>query len=281
MGTGAGGTADVAVAAAVAAAAAAASCRDPVATAVPRGGSLVAAALPAARGALDECRLVGTDASDLSTLAGVRVGTIGATLRMQKHKTELQASKSGAPGESATYLKLEKPRFLFLEGLRGTSTAPVIAAAALADAPAVLASASVACAGSSTDRSTAGACSSAASTALGDEGGGFHLSAGPPSLSSYSSSSDDEFSGVAGGEPLLLTQLVLLIPLLPTLLAPDPPLLPARCLLLFTLLRGTSGRPSPGCRWIRSCSVHGHPLLKDNYQDRTGASRENEERRKA
>jgi hypothetical protein len=52
----------------------------PVATAVPRGGSTIAAALPAARGALDECRLVGTDASDLSALAGARVGTVGATL---------------------------------------------------------------------------------------------------------------------------------------------------------------------------------------------------------
>jgi hypothetical protein len=51
--------------------AATASCCDPVATAVPRGGSPIAAALHAARGALDEHRLVGTDASDLSTLAGV------------------------------------------------------------------------------------------------------------------------------------------------------------------------------------------------------------------
>jgi hypothetical protein len=81
------------VAAAVATAAAAASCHDPVATAVSRGGSLVAAALPTARGALDEHRLVGTDASDLSALAGARAGTVGATLRTQKHKIELQPLK--------------------------------------------------------------------------------------------------------------------------------------------------------------------------------------------
>jgi hypothetical protein len=68
----------VAVAAAIAAAAA--SCRDPVATVVPRGASPVAAALPTARGALDERRLVGTDASDLSSLAGARTGTVGVTL---------------------------------------------------------------------------------------------------------------------------------------------------------------------------------------------------------
>jgi hypothetical protein len=86
----AGGTVITAVAIAVAAAAAAASRCDLVATAVPRGGSLVAAALPAARGTLDERRLIGTDASDLSALAGARAGTVGTTLRMKKHKTELQ-----------------------------------------------------------------------------------------------------------------------------------------------------------------------------------------------
>jgi hypothetical protein len=59
-----------------------------VATAVPRGGSPVAAVLPATRGALDERRLVGTDVSDLSALAGARAGTIGVTLRMRKHKNE-------------------------------------------------------------------------------------------------------------------------------------------------------------------------------------------------
>jgi hypothetical protein len=32
------------------------------------------------RDALDERRLVGTDASDLNTLAGARGGTVGATL---------------------------------------------------------------------------------------------------------------------------------------------------------------------------------------------------------
>jgi hypothetical protein len=37
--------------------------------------------LPAARDALDERHLVGMVASDLSTLAGARGGTVGATLR--------------------------------------------------------------------------------------------------------------------------------------------------------------------------------------------------------
>jgi hypothetical protein len=42
---------------------------------------IVVTVLPAARDALDERRLVGMAASDLNTLAGVRGGTVGATLR--------------------------------------------------------------------------------------------------------------------------------------------------------------------------------------------------------
>jgi hypothetical protein len=112
------------------------------------------------------------------------------------------------PGENATYLKLEKPSFLFREGSGAAAATPVAATVALADAPAALAVTSAVRVASSTDRPTAGisapasgACSSAASAALGDGGGGFHLSGGarPPSLSS-SSSSDDKFSGVTGAE---------------------------------------------------------------------------------
>jgi hypothetical protein len=57
-----------------------------VAVSMLRGGSLVAAVvLPVTLVALDERLLVGTDASDLSALAGAR-GGVGATLRMQKQK---------------------------------------------------------------------------------------------------------------------------------------------------------------------------------------------------
>jgi hypothetical protein len=179
-----------------------------VATAVPRDGLPVVAALPATRGAPVERRLVGMDTSDLRALADARAGIVGATLRTQKQKTELQSLETGAPGEGTTYLKVEKPRFLFLEGSAGAIVAPIVATAALPDAPAVLAGTSAARAASSTDRSAVGAsaptvsaCSFAASTSLSDGGGGFHLSRGaPPSLSSSSSSSDDEFSGVVWGE---------------------------------------------------------------------------------
>jgi hypothetical protein len=54
-------------------------------SAAPREPPLAAAAsLPAARNALDERHLVGTVASDLSTLAGTRGGTVGTTLRMRR-----------------------------------------------------------------------------------------------------------------------------------------------------------------------------------------------------
>jgi hypothetical protein len=53
-----------------------------VTSAAPRESPLAAVAvLAAAHDALDECCLVGTAASDLSTLAGARGGTVGATLR--------------------------------------------------------------------------------------------------------------------------------------------------------------------------------------------------------
>jgi hypothetical protein len=97
---GSGGIADMAVATAVAATAAAASSFDPAATDVSRGNSLFTAALPAARGSLDERRLVGTDASELSALVGARAGSVGATPRTQKRTTELQPLEiRGACGE--------------------------------------------------------------------------------------------------------------------------------------------------------------------------------------
>jgi hypothetical protein len=124
----------------------------------------------------------------------------------QKQKTELQPLETGAPGEGTAYLKVEKPRFLFLEGSAGAAVAPVFAAAAVPDAPAALAGASAVCAASSTNHPvagsfapTAGTCSSTTSAPLCDGGGGFHLSGRGASLSS-SSSCSDEFSGVVGGE---------------------------------------------------------------------------------
>jgi hypothetical protein len=52
------------------------------------------------------------------------------------------ASKSGTPGENATYLKLEKPRILFREGSGAAAAAPVTTTATLADAHTALVDAS-------------------------------------------------------------------------------------------------------------------------------------------
>jgi hypothetical protein len=64
-----------------------ATCCGSIVAATLRGGSFVAAAvLPITPSALDERRLVGTDASDLSTMAGTRWGTVGATMQTRKQK---------------------------------------------------------------------------------------------------------------------------------------------------------------------------------------------------
>jgi hypothetical protein len=222
VGASAGGTVVAVVATVVAAAAAATSYCGPVATAVPRGGSPVAAALPTSCGALDECRLISTDVSDLSTLAGARAGTVGVTLRTKKYKTEHHShSKSGAHGQSATYLKLEKPRFLFLESSGGTAVAPVVAAVALAGTP-------------TAHRCLHGACGllhcppgggrlppwapaplsppRPVATGAGDsttQGGSPRRSPLPPPTTTMSSPES------LGGEPLLLTQSIFVSLLLP------------------------------------------------------------------
>jgi hypothetical protein len=197
-GAGAGGTVNAEVAAVVTAAATAASYCDPAATAVPRGGSVVATALPAARGhrRVRPERLNRREGGD-----GRHHPANGNT------RSSSSPSKSGTPGENATYVKLEKPCFLFLEGSAGAVAALVAATTALVDTPAALADASAVRAASSIDCPAAdasapvvGACSSATSTALGDRGGGFHLSRGAPLSLSSSSSSDDDFSVVVGGE---------------------------------------------------------------------------------
>jgi hypothetical protein len=168
------------VAATVVSAAAPTSRCGPMAMAVSRGGSPDAAALAAARGALDERRLIGTHASDLSTLAGARAGTIGVTLRTGNTRVSIGPSESRTHEGNATNLKLEKPRFLFIEGSGGAAVAPAGAAVALAGTSAVLTSSSNdnPTAGASTP--AAGASSAAASMARGDGGGGFHLSGGLP-----------------------------------------------------------------------------------------------------
>jgi hypothetical protein len=77
---------------------------------------------------------MGTDVPDLSTLAGARSGTVGATLRTRRQEIELQPLEAKTSGAATAYLKVEKPRFLFLEGSTGAVVAAAIATAALLDA---------------------------------------------------------------------------------------------------------------------------------------------------
>jgi hypothetical protein len=84
------------------------------------------------------------------------------------------------------YHRVEKPRFLFLEGSTGAEAAVDVATVALPNASAARASTSTARVASSVDRPAAGAsapapgaCSSAASAALGEGGACSHLSGGP------------------------------------------------------------------------------------------------------
>jgi hypothetical protein len=144
----------------------------------PCGGSLAAAALSAEHDTVDEVRLVGTNVPNLSTLAGARSGTVGAALRARRQWIELQPLETRMSRGAIAYFKVEKPRFLFLEGSAGAVVAAAVATTALTDASVARAGASAARAVSSTDRPTAGAsvpalgaCSFAASAAL-DKGGG-------------------------------------------------------------------------------------------------------------
>jgi hypothetical protein len=90
-------------------------------------------------------------------------------------KIKLLPLETGASVGVIAYLKVEKPRFLFIEGSTGVVVAAAVAAAALPDASTACADAFVARAAPSVDCLAAGAsapapgtCPSAASAALGE-----------------------------------------------------------------------------------------------------------------
>jgi hypothetical protein len=143
MGT--GGTSDAAVAT---------SGHNTVTSAVGRSGSLATAAL-STLDALDERRLVGMDVPDLSTLAGARSGMVGAALRTRRQEIELQPLETRTSEGATAYLKVEKPRFLFLESSMDAMVAAGVATAVLPDASMACAGASVARDASSIDRPAA------------------------------------------------------------------------------------------------------------------------------
>jgi hypothetical protein len=170
----------IATVAIVATATAAAPCYGPVTTVAPRGGSPVAAALAAARVTLDERRLVGTDASDLSTLAGTSAGTVGVALQMGNTRVNIDPSRLKTHGGNVAHLRLEKPRFLFLQGSGGAPVAPAGAAVALVGTSAALAGSSTHDPAAGASMPASSASSAVASATHGDGSGGFHLSGGAP-----------------------------------------------------------------------------------------------------
>jgi hypothetical protein len=115
---------------------AATTCCGSTAAATLSGPSLVAVAvLPAARGALDERRLVGMAASDLNTLAGARGGGArsASPCEREDEKIKLPPFEDRASGGAVAYLRVEKPRFLFLGGSTGIVSAADVTTAAPPD----------------------------------------------------------------------------------------------------------------------------------------------------
>jgi hypothetical protein len=238
-------------------------CCDSAAAAGLRGPSLaVVAVLPAARGALDERRLVGTAASDLNTLAGARGGTVGATLRTQRREIRHPPLEDMVSGGAIAYLRVEKPRFLFLGGSAGVvaaadvaTAAPPVASAVCAGTSAARVASLVGCLVADAPTPAPGAVSSAASAALGEGGAGSQLSrrARPPSPSS-SSSSNDEYSEVAGEEsPCCLRSQNSSL-----LCSRRSHRRIARRPLLLPPLRCARARSGSGRGWVGSRDIHGH-----------------------
>jgi hypothetical protein len=77
------------------------------------------------------------------------------------------------------YLKVEKPRFLLLEGSAGVKATTVATAVAPPDASAARTASFVDCQAAGAPAPAPSACSSAASAALGEGGAASHLSGGP------------------------------------------------------------------------------------------------------
>jgi hypothetical protein len=205
--------------------------RDAEASAAPCEAPLVVVAVLApARGALDERRLVGMDASALSTLAGARghgwrhPADMETNRPTPAYRARDPSKRNSLPRGGEGLLPLprgpRRRRGRSRRGRRRTSntSTPRVGSAKRTGAPAARAGASVARAGTSAARAAsvvdclvAGASASApgdSSPAIGagsgDGGAGSHLSGRTCPLSSSSSSSysssDDEYSSVPGEE---------------------------------------------------------------------------------
>jgi hypothetical protein len=217
------------------------SCRDPVAATAPSGGSLVAAALSVARGALDECHLVGTDVPDLSALVGARSGIVSATLRTRRQKLSSNPSKPERLEERMLTSRWRSPASSSSrarQALWWRPPSPLQRSRVLAPLPPLR----LLLRGHRIPP-LRGVC--------------------PPSLSSSSPSPDDEYSEVAGGESSCCSHSwYSSSQLFPALSPPDPPFLLARRPLLHPPLRRACDRLGSGLVWVGPRDVYGHPMLK-------------------
>jgi hypothetical protein len=159
-----------------------------------------------------------------------------------------------ASGGAAAYLRVEKPRFLFLGGSAGVvvvadvaTAAPPVTSAARAGASTARVASLVGCLAADAPASAPGTVSSAASVALGEGGAGSHLSGRARLLLVRRR----VLRSRRGGESPLLAQPKLLTPLFPALPSSDPLLLLARRPLLFPPLRRTRARSSSGRGRVR------------------------------
>jgi hypothetical protein len=175
---------------------------------------------------------------------------VGATLRTRRRENETPTHlKDAAYGGGDAYLRVEKPRFLFLGGSAGvvaaadvaTAAPPVISAARAGTSAARVASL-VGCLAAGAPAPSPGAVSSAASAALGEGAKAPPLGEGLSPIALLLLVRRRVLRSRRGGESLLLMQLELLVVPFPVLPSSDPFLLLARRPLLFPPLRRARAR---------------------------------------
>jgi hypothetical protein len=100
---------------------------------------------------------------------------VGATLRTQRREIRHPPLEDMASGGVIAYLRVEKPRFLFLGGSVGVVATADVATATPPIASAARVASLVGCLVADAPAPALGAVSSAASAALGEGGAGSHL----------------------------------------------------------------------------------------------------------
>jgi hypothetical protein len=247
---------------------------------------------PVPLGGLDKRRLVGTDAPVLSALAGTGGNGRHHPANAKNRRIRLWPLETETPRRTTAYLKVEKPRFLFLEGSADAAAVPIAAAAA----PPHVAAAPVAAVATPPDVAAAlvvvgAALLDAAAVRAGASATRFDalaaralpralapLPLAGPLATGVEAPTSLEPAPIAPffllllrrrdlrshrlRESLLLAQPVLLAVLLPALPPSDASLLLARGPLLLSSLRRARDRAGSGRGQVGPRGVYDHPLLR-------------------